>query len=158
MRVVATGYNRSPRTHGTQTGRCPLPLSLFQPYVQSWFESTFERVTPPQEQAWPHIASGNNTLIFSPTGSGKTLAAFLACLNDLFRMGEQGLLRDKVYWLYLSPLKALNNDIQKNLYEPLEGIREHAEKMGLGMPKVPAMVRSASPEAPPSMNKTDYTW
>ncbi|NCO40117.1 MAG: DEAD/DEAH box helicase, partial [Armatimonadetes bacterium] len=119
-----------------------MPLSLFQPYVRSWFESTFERVTPPQAQAWPQIALGNNTLIFSPTGSGKTLAAFLACLNDLFRMGEEGLLRDQVYVLYVSPLKALNNDIQKNLLEPLRGIREHAERMGLQLPVVRSMVRT----------------
>ncbi|MBT7097755.1 DEAD/DEAH box helicase, partial [Candidatus Poribacteria bacterium] len=98
--------------------------------------------SPPQRMAWPRIAAGQHTLIFAPTGSGKTLAAFLWCLNDLFRLGREEALDDAVQVLYISPLKALNNDIQKNLIAPLEGIREHAEACGLDMPEVRSEVRT----------------
>ena len=115
---------------------------LFEPYVWSWFEEAFGRPSPPQEASWPRIAEGRNTLIFSPTGSGKTLAAFLWCLNELFRMGARRELSDSVYVLYLSPLKALNNDIQRNLIEPLAGIRAHARQSGLDVPDVRSAVRT----------------
>ena len=85
--------------------------SLFEPYVWAWFKDTFRQPSPPQVASWPKIAEGRNTLIFSPTGSGKTLAAFLWCINELFKMGSHQELEDSVYVLYISPLKALNNDI-----------------------------------------------
>ncbi|TLN09520.1 DEAD/DEAH box helicase, partial [bacterium] len=116
--------------------------SLFEPYVWAWFEEAFGKPSPPQVASWPKIAKAKNTLIFSPTGSGKTLAAFLWCLNELFRMGSKGELKDSVYVLYVSPLKALNNDIQKNLVEPLRGIREHAQRMGIDVPDVRSLVRT----------------
>jgi len=116
--------------------------SLFEPYVWAWFTHTFDQPSPPQVASWPRIAEGENTLIFSPTGSGKTLAAFLWCINDLFRMGREQVLDDAVYVLYVSPLKALNNDIQKNLVEPLQGIKSHAERLGVEVPEVRSAVRT----------------
>jgi ATP-dependent Lhr-like helicase len=123
--------------------------SLFEPYVWAWFEDTFKQPSPPQVASWPKIAEGKNTLIFSPTGSGKTLAAFLWCINDLFKMGSQKAtvygqapLRDSIYVLYISPLKALNNDIQKNLVEPLKGIKRYAQRGGLNVPDVRSEVRT----------------
>lgn len=123
--------------------------SLFEPYVWKWFENTFGQPSPPQIASWPRIAEGKNTLIFSPTGSGKTLASFLWCINDVFEMGGRKVteygekpLLDSVYVLYISPLKALNNDIQKNLVEPLKGIKEYAKKAGLDVPDIRSEVRT----------------
>ncbi len=116
--------------------------SLFEPYVWEWFEDTFKQPSPPQVASWPKIAEGKNTLIFSPTGSGKTLAAFLWCINELFKMGSHQELENSVYVLYISPLKALNNDIQKNLVEPLRGIKEYAQKAGIDIPDVRSEVRT----------------
>lgn len=97
-------------------------LELFEDYVREWVETTFDRLTPPQRLAWPLIADGKNTLIFSPTGSGKTLAAFLFCINELFKLSVSNNLEDTIYVLYISPLRALSNDIHRNLYQPLRGI------------------------------------
>ena len=94
----------------------------FYPAIEQWFEREFGTPTPPQEQGWPAIQSGAHTLIAAPTGSGKTLAAFLASLDQLFRDGLAGNLKDETSVLYVSPLKALSNDIHKNLEEPLAGI------------------------------------
>ncbi|HEV2318855.1 MAG TPA: DEAD/DEAH box helicase, partial [Verrucomicrobiae bacterium] len=96
----------------------------FHPLVATWFERRFGSPTAPQREGWPAIAVGAQTLIAAPTGSGKTLAAFLASLDQLFRLGMDGRLRDETYVVYVSPLKALSNDIHKNLDEPLSGIRE----------------------------------
>ena len=95
----------------------------FHPAVARWFEEKFGSPTEPQERGWPAIQSGGHTLIAAPTGSGKTLAAFLASLDELFRDGLAGKLRDETRVIYVSPLKALSNDIHKNLEEPLAGIR-----------------------------------
>src|SRR5437762_12489220 len=95
----------------------------FHPIVARWFEEKFGSPTEPQERGWPAIQSGGHTLIAAPTGSGKTLAAFLASLDALFREGLAGTLPDQTRVLYVSPLKALSNDIHKNLEEPLAGIR-----------------------------------
>src|SRR5881392_2600049 len=95
----------------------------FHPGVARWFEEKFGSPTEPQERGWPAIQSGGHTLIAAPTGSGKTLAAFLASLDALFREGLAGTLPDQTRVLYVSPLKALSNDIHKNLEEPLSGIR-----------------------------------
>ncbi len=116
--------------------------SLFEPYVWAWFSDTFAGPTPPQVASWPRIASGRNTLIFAPTGSGKTLAAFLWCISELFRIGRQQRLHDSIYVLYISPLKALNNDVQKNLIEPLRGIRAYARRAGIDVPPVRSAVRT----------------
>jgi ATP-dependent Lhr-like helicase len=95
----------------------------FHPAVTRWFEQTFGSPTEPQLRGWPAIQSGRHVLISAPTGSGKTLAAFLASLDALFREGEQSDLPDETQVVYVSPLKALSNDIRKNLQEPLAGIR-----------------------------------
>src|ERR1043166_6217962 len=95
----------------------------FHPAVAGWFERQFGTPTEPQERGWPAIQSGAHTLIAAPTGSGKTLAAFFASLDGLFRSGLEGTLRDETRVLYVSPLKALSNDIHKNLELPLAGIR-----------------------------------
>src|SRR3989475_2826774 len=96
---------------------------LFQPAVARWFEQTFGSPTEPQLRGWPAIQSGRHVLISAPTGSGKTLAAFLASLDALFREGVNADLPDETQIVYVSPLKALSNDIRKNLQEPLAGIR-----------------------------------
>ena len=95
----------------------------FHPAVAQWFEQTFGSPTEPQLRGWPAIQSGRHALISAPTGSGKTLAAFLASLDALFRQGAEGYLPDETQVVYVSPLKALSNDIRKNLQEPLSGIR-----------------------------------
>jgi ATP-dependent Lhr-like helicase len=95
----------------------------FHPAVARWFEQKFGTPTEPQRLGWPAIQSGAHTLIAAPTGSGKTLAAFLASLDQLFRDGLAGRLKDETRVVYVSPLKALSNDIHKNLEEPLAGIR-----------------------------------
>ena len=100
----------------------------FHPLVSAWFERRFGSPTAPQQEGWPAIAAGAHTLIAAPTGSGKTLAAFLASLDQLFRLGMEGKLRDETYVVYVSPLKALSNDIHKNLDEPLSGIRGAIKK------------------------------
>jgi ATP-dependent Lhr-like helicase len=95
----------------------------FHPAVARWFEQTFGSPTEPQIRGWPAIQSGRHVLISAPTGSGKTLAAFLASLDALFRRGAEHHLADETQVVYVSPLKALSNDIRKNLQEPLAGIR-----------------------------------
>src|SRR5881628_3558630 len=95
----------------------------FHPAVERWFQQTFGSPTEPQVRGWPAIQSGRHVLISAPTGSGKTLAAFLASLDALFRQGAEHDLLDETRVVYVSPLKALSNDIRKNLQEPLSGIR-----------------------------------
>ncbi len=95
----------------------------FHPAIARWFEGKFGTPTEAQSQGWPAIQSGQHTLIAAPTGSGKTLAAFLASLDVLFRKGLNGTLQDETHIVYVSPLKALSNDIHKNLEEPLAAIR-----------------------------------
>src|SRR5947209_15662002 len=102
------------------------------PAVASWFRATYGTATPPQRLGWPEIAAGRNTLIFAPTGSGKTLAAFLACLDHLWRVPRTA---RGVRILYLSPLKALNQDISRNLQVPLEGIATAAAAEGAPLPR-----------------------
>src|SRR5262245_33300573 len=106
-------------------------LSGLLPAVASWFRATFGSPTPPQALGWPGGARGENTRIFAPTGSGKTLAAFLACLDHLWRFPRE---RPGVRILYISPLKALNHDIYRNLHIPLEGITRAAEAGGSPLP------------------------
>src|SRR5437588_2168424 len=122
----------------------PVPQSLTwaHPLVQDWFVQRFGTPTEPQEQGWPHILAGRTTLISAPTGSGKTLAAFLACIDRLVRKALAGELQDRTEALYVSPLKALGNDIQKNLEDPLREITELAGAEGLLMPEIRAAVRT----------------
>ncbi len=111
-----------------------MPLQDFHPAVARWFERRFGAPTAAQAAAWPHIRTGRDTLVAAPTGSGKTLTAFLAALDDLVRRGVAGELPDETAVVYVSPLKALSNDIRANLDEPLAGIR--AELAGMGLPDV----------------------
>lgn len=114
----------------------------FEPYVKEWFNDNFEQLTPPQRHSFELIQNGTNSLISAPTGSGKTLSAFLSILNDLFLRGDNGDLDNKVYALYISPLRALGNDIQRNLKQPRRGIKKKAEEMGYEVPEVRSMVRT----------------
>ena len=102
------------------------PLSGFHPAVRAWFERRFSGgPTEPQAQGWPTIAEGRDTLIAAPTGTGKTLTAFLVCIDRLYREFQgTGFLEDETHLVYVSPLKALGVDIQKNLNGPLQEIRE----------------------------------
>ena len=116
-------------------------FALLRPYTSEWFKRTFKRFLEPQKYAIPRIKARRNVLIFSPTGSGKTLAAFLGILDELFTLAEQGKLENKVYCIYISPLRALSNDIRKNLQIPLQGIRSVAEEMGIKLPEIRTFVR-----------------
>ncbi|MGC2196034.1 MAG: DEAD/DEAH box helicase [Terriglobales bacterium] len=122
----------------------PVPQSLAwaHPLLQEWFVQRFGTPTEPQEQGWPHILAGRTTLISAPTGSGKTLAAFLACIDRLVRKALAGNLEDRTEVLYVSPLKALGNDIQKNLEMPLSEILQMAGERGVLMPAIRTAVRT----------------
>lgn len=117
-------------------------LDWAHPLVREWFIGRFGTPTEPQEQGWPHILAGRTTLISAPTGSGKTLAAFLACIDRLVRKALAGDLQDRTQVLYVSPLKALGNDIQKNLEIPLGEILQMAGERGLLMPQIRTAVRT----------------
>src|SRR5476649_1109352 len=123
----------------------PAPaLSGFHPAVSAWFRSTFPTVTAAQARAWPLIRQRRSTLIAAPTGSGKTLTAFLAVLDDLVHQGleNNGKLPDQTLVVYVSPLKALSNDIQINLQNPLAGITEQLRVMGLPQLQINTAVRT----------------
>jgi ATP-dependent Lhr-like helicase len=118
------------------------PLSWAHPVVQEWFAQRFATPTEPQREGWPQIVARKDTLISAPTGSGKTLAAFLACIDRLVRMALASELQDRTEVLYVSPLKALGNDIQKNLEVPLAEITQLASARGLQMPAIRTAVRT----------------
>jgi ATP-dependent helicase Lhr and Lhr-like helicase len=117
-------------------------LEWAHPLVQEWFVSKFGTPTEPQIAGWPHILSEKDTLISAPTGSGKTFAAFLACIDRLVRKAITGALKDEIEVLYVSPLKALSNDIQKNLEGPLGEIVQLAGARGFLMPEIRTTVRT----------------
>ena len=119
-----------------------MDLSWGHPIVREWFSRRFESPTEPQRLGWPHIVAGRDTLISAPTGSGKTLTAFLACIDQLVRAGAEGRLEDRTEVLYVSPLKALGNDIQKNLDGPLAEIGRLAFELGVPIPEIRTAVRT----------------
>ena len=137
----------------------PTTLATFLPPVRAWFEATFGQPTPPQAQGWPPIQRGEHTLILAPTGSGKTLSAFLWGIDQLFRelangewrmangepvnqREDESKIEAGIRLVYISPLKALNNDIHRNLRAPLEGIRAQADALGFDLPELRVAVRS----------------
>src|SRR4051794_27910432 len=116
--------------------------SLFHPAVADWFARSFGAPTPAQAEAWPAIKDGRHVLIAAPTGSGKTLAAFLAAIDTLVCQGIETGLPDETQIVYVSPLKALSNDIRKNLEAPLAGIREALRARGLPESEIRSWVRT----------------
>src|SRR6476646_965334 len=123
------------------------PSVLFHPAVVAWFERSFRAPTATQTQAWPAIKAGRNVLIAAPTGSGKTLAAFMTAIDGLIRQGLDGALRDETQVVYVSPLKALSNDIRKNLDAPLSDIRATLREQDLGEVDIRTWVRTGDTPA-----------
>src|SRR5215217_6500310 len=113
-----------------------MPLAGFHPTIQRWFATRFGEPSEPQREGWPSIRGGSHTLISAPTGTGKTIAAYLSAIDGLARQGAA--LADETSVLYLSPLRALSNDVQKNLQGPL---RELAE-LDPELPKISVQVRT----------------
>ena len=114
----------------------------FHPHVAKWFIETFDKATAVQEQAWPAIKQGKHCLISAPTGSGKTLAAFYSAIDELVKESENGALSQENRVVYISPLKALSNDIHRNLDVPLKGIIENFTHNGDKEPKIKVSVRT----------------
>jgi ATP-dependent Lhr-like helicase len=117
-------------------------LDSFHPAIRAWFEGRFAGPTDAQAAGWPEIIAGRDTIISAPTGSGKTLAAFLVAIDRLLRKAEQGKLEDAIDVVYVSPLKALSNDIQRNLEQPLEEIAAIVEEQGGARPAIRTMLRT----------------
>ena len=113
-----------------------MSITKFHPLVQEWFSKKFGVPTEIQSKGWKAINGYANTLIAAPTGSGKTLAAFLTCIDTLVRLGTEKELPEKTQVVYVSPLKALSNDIQKNLSEPLAEMAQLAEENGCYFPEI----------------------
>lgn len=124
-----------------------MPLTRFHPIIEGWFRRRFGAPTEVQVRSWPVIASGAPVLLAAPTGSGKTLAAFLVCIDSLFKQALARELDDRTQVLYVSPLKALSNDVQKNLQQPLTEIGEAALAAGLLMPELRVTVRTGDTPA-----------
>jgi len=122
-------------------------LSSFDPLVQEWFLRRFGTATDPQIEGWREIAGGHDVLIAAPTGSGKTLAAFLICLDSLIRAARDNLLADQTQVVYVSPLKALSNDIRRNLEVPLAEISALAARKGIELPQIRTAVRTGDTPA-----------
>ncbi len=119
-----------------------MSLETFHPVIQDWFRSRFDGPTEPQTHGWPPIANGEHTLIAAPTGSGKTLTAFLAIIDRLFREGVEGRLADEMRVVYVSPLRALSNDMHRNLETPLAEILAEAERQGIVVPPISVGLRT----------------
>ncbi len=120
---------------------------VFHPAVADWFAGTFPAATEVQTRGWPAIQSGRHALLAAPTGSGKTLAAFLCAIDALVQLGVRGALSDQIYIVYVSPLKALANDVEKNLAGPLAGIRSALARRGEPDVDIRVAVRSGDTKA-----------
>src|SRR2546423_6203871 len=125
-----------------------MSLPGFHPASARGFAARFREPAEPQRHAWPLIQAGRNAFIAAPTGSGKTFAAFLAAIDSLLRQGLDGTLRDGTQVVYVSPLKALSNDVQKNLAEPLAEIRRTLEALCLPDVEIRTLVRTGDTPAP----------
>lgn len=117
-------------------------MGVMEPLVSRWFDEKFERLSDPQSKAVPIIHDRKNVLVSSPTGSGKTLTAFMSIINELVRYQNEGTLEERIYCIYISPLKALANDINRNLNTPLQEMKEVAEANGMKPPDIKVAVRS----------------
>src|SRR6266404_8482326 len=122
-------------------------LELLHPLMLRWFQEKFSAPTEPQELGWPAIAAGRDTLIAAPTGSGKTLTAFLFTLDKLLRAALSGQLEDRTYAVYVSPLRALSNDVQRNLQTPLAELLDMAGASGWACPEIRVLVRTGDTSA-----------
>ncbi|AFK51574.1 DEAD/H associated domain protein [Thermogladius calderae 1633] len=119
-------------------------LGMLLPFVRAWFTRKYGRMTPPQRMAIPYIMQGRNVLISSPTGTGKTLAVFLGIINNLYKEYlEKGGLPEGIVVVYVSPLRALNNDMRRNIYEPVKEIVEEARRQGVELPEIKVAVRTS---------------
>src|SRR5438552_3971265 len=150
VQLVTSSRDSFLRGHedGSALGMDVMALETFHPLIRQWFSGRFGQPTESQSLGWPSIAAGKHTLIAAPTGSGKTLAAFLVCLDRLFRQWLEGKLPDGVDVVYVSPLKALSNDIQRNLETPLAEISALAAEAGLGELPIRTAVRTGdTPQA-----------
>jgi len=117
-------------------------MGMMEPLISTWFNERFDDLTIPQSMAIPVIHQRRNVLVSSPTGSGKTLTAFTSIINELSRYAREGTLEERVYCIYVSPLKALANDVNRNLNEPLAQMREVAAERGMAVPDIRVAVRS----------------
>src|SRR5438552_14985769 len=124
-----------------------MPLQNFHPLIRRWFQGRFRQPTEAQRRGWPAIQARQDTLMAAPTGSGKTLAAFLASLDGLLRLALAGELRDQTYVVYVSPLRALSNDIHRNLQVPLAEILDLARQEKPDCPEIRALVRTGDTPA-----------
>ncbi len=147
--AIIEGRNHCPIPAAAHVSQSDIasPLESFHPAVRGWFEARFDAPTDAQAAGWPPIVAGRDTLLAAPTGSGKTLAAFLSGVNRLVRRAERGELADETSILYVSPLKALGNDIERNLDEPLAGIRELMRRAGDDPPDIRTLVRTGDTPA-----------
>jgi ATP-dependent Lhr-like helicase len=133
-----------------------MPLTAFDPLVREWFEARFSTATEPQKLGWPEIRAGSDVLISAPTGAGKTLSAFLTAIDDLVRQARLGELPNQTQVLYVSPLKALSNDIRKNLDGPLEGIAALARAQGIPLAEIRTAVRTGDTPASERQRMTKH--
>lgn len=117
-------------------------MDMMEPLISTWFNERFDDLTEPQAKAIPIIHERKNVLVSSPTGSGKTLTAFTSIINELTRYASEGTLEDRIYCIYISPLKALANDVNRNLNTPLAEMREVAKAHGMNEPAIRVAVRS----------------
>ena len=146
--LASTSAARTSSRRRRGTPELPAAIrTLFHPAVANWFADSFASPTAAQADAWPAIKAGRHTLIAAPTGSGKTLAAFLAAIDDLVRQGLEAPLPDATQVIYVSPLKALSNDIHRNLEAPLGGIRERLRRSGLADVEIRTWVRTGDTPA-----------
>ena len=146
--LASTTAARTTSRRRQAASRLPAAIrALFHPAVANWFAENFAAPTPAQAEAWPAIKAGRHTLIAAPTGSGKTLAAFMSAIDDLVRQGLEAPLADATQVVYVSPLKALSNDIHRNLEAPLAGVREQLRQRGLPDVEIRTWVRTGDTPA-----------